>query len=88
MPIESPDTRLDIPETCKKIALTNLPETAFIGGGLIKELEKKIDGVINIDRHQSAFMIVRGSSSPIPEEMKRFLKFYVRMNPGCEVLFY
>jgi hypothetical protein len=88
MSIESADARLEIPNTCEKIALTNLPETAFIGGGLAEQLEGKIDGVIDIDKHQSALMIVRDSSSPIPEEMKRFLMFYARMNPDCDILFY
>ena len=88
MSIENPDIKLEIPDTCRKIALTNLPETAFLGGGLAKQLEGKIDGVIDIDSHQSALMIVRDSSSPMPEEMKRFLSLYARMNPDCEFVFY
>jgi hypothetical protein len=65
-----------------------LPKIALLDEGLVKTLEGKIDGVISIDYNQSALMIVRSSSSPIPEEMKDFLEFYVRMNPDCEILFY
>ena len=88
MSIENAGIELEIPETCRRIALTNLPKIALINEGFIKMLEGKIDGVIDIDHNQSALMIIRDSSSPIPEEMKNFLRLYVRMNPSCEVLFY
>jgi translation initiation factor 2 beta subunit (eIF-2beta)/eIF-5 len=88
MSIENTDIKSEIPEICEKIALTNLPKIALLDEGLVKTLEGKIDGVISIDYNQSALMIVRSSSSPIPEEMKDFLEFYVRMNPDCEILFY
>lgn len=88
MSIENTDEKLEIPETCERIALTNLPKIALINEGFIKILKGKIDGVIDVDHDQSALMIIRDSSSPIPDEMKNFLIFYVRMNPSCEVLFY
>lgn len=88
MSIENADEKLEIPETCKKIALTKLSKVSLFNEGLVRTLGEKIDGVIDVDHNQLALMITRGSSSPIPEEMKIFLKYYVRMNPGCEVLFY
>ncbi len=88
MSIENTDNQFEIPEVCERIALTNLPKIAIIDEGFVKMLEGKMDGVINVDHNQSALMITRDSPSPIPEEMKKFLRYYVRMNPGCEVLFY
>ncbi len=88
MSIENTDEKLEIPETCERIALTHLPKSALLNEDFIKMLEGKTDGVINVDHDQSALMITRDSSSPIPEKMKNFLIFYVRMNPSCEVLFY